>query len=130
MPGVLTLVALSVVLFGCTPRASFHTERTVATVVAVKEVPRGPAGLVQQSLYLPVRGKVRWVTVTFMQNEPRVYAYAIEAGDGELVFTQSGVAFELGDCVVLWHAPQAPGPTEEYLFVAGTMEKSDVCSKR
>ena len=124
----LGLAISTLILVGCTGPAAFQTESTIARVASKRALDRGPAGLVETMVLIPIRGGALVpIPIMVMRGSDQSYIYALDTKMGSPLTTQSTREFELGDCVRLWHPPLAENTNPEYSFVAGTLEKSKDC---
>ncbi len=124
---VVVAVAL---LSACSSRPSFHTDATVGRIVSASENDGGTSGPVSIPLIVPTAPVLANISIEYTKTSSRFYIYTIREASGRVVQTQSLRRFPVGNCIRLWHAPQAAsdGQSHEHNFVAGTLEESNECS--
>jgi hypothetical protein len=120
-------ICIFLLLTGCAIRPAFHSESSLGRVVEVSVSDGGPSGRVVNTTVVPVGGMVVPLVMSKQSSSSLHYLYVIQGSAGPKFQTQSTKQFQAGDCVRVWHAPQAEVSTPESNFVHGTMEASRDC---
>ena len=122
--GLLCFASL-LVLIGCSSTAPVEIAPVSYTAGRVIEREESNVYTAVGSTAVPYRGRSLDVA---RPETVRLRIYTLKASTGETIRTKSGLPLEIGDCVVLRHAPRtAVAPQSEYNFVSGALAHYSGC---
>jgi hypothetical protein len=125
------VVALATLGFLCacaTDRTPLHTSEAIGRVVgsSIHSVSRDKAGIDGGILASTSKGTI-FVPMVRLPRTHTAYIYVIELNDGLLIQAMSARAFNLRDCVRLWHGTDLSAVTSDANFVQGSLESANRC---